>query len=529
MPRRSGRPASTPCRWACTARCRSSGGRRLACRYGVLPCNGLLYVTPHQCFCYPGVKITGFNALAPRGAAEAAPEADHERLERGSAYGAKADAAPASAADWPTHRCDARRRGATGSAVPADVRQVWQVALGGRLSQPTVAAGRLLVASVDTHTVHALNAADGKPLWTFTAGGRVDSAPTIHGSLALFGSADGWVYCLRAADGALVWRFRGAPRARRVVSYGQLESAWPIHGSVLVTGGAACFAAGRSSFLDGGIRLFALDPATGRKLHETCLDGPHPDIGKDVGRPFDMDGCFADVLVTDGEFLYMQQIKLDAALAVQDAPRITKLGDRKLGRRVFSTAGLLDGSWWNRTFWMHAETWPGYYIANQAPKAGQLLVCDDRTTYAVKCYTTRNVHSPMFFPATGGYLLVADDNDDEPVLTDRAADKDKGIGFTRAGEPKWSKHVPVRIRAMVLADKTLFVAGPPDVLDPADPLAAFEGRKGAVLQARSAADGAKIAERALPSPPVFDGLIAAAGRLYLATCDGRLTCFAGRP
>ena len=36
---------------------------------------------------------------------------------------------------------------------------------------------------------------------------------------------------------------------------------------------------------------------------------------------------------------------------------------------------------------------------------------------------------------------------------------------------------PERVRAMVLAGETLFAAGPPDLLDPEDPLAAFEGRR----------------------------------------------------
>jgi len=31
----------------------------------------------------------------------------------------------------------------------------------------------------------------------------------------------------------------------------------------------------------------------------------------------------------------------------------------------------------------------------------------------------------------------------------------------------------------------------------------------------------------LNAPPVFDGLIAAGGRLYLATTDGKMVCLAG--
>ncbi len=39
---------------------------RSGCLFGYLPCNGLLYVTPHPCGCYLNAKLTGFNALAPK-------------------------------------------------------------------------------------------------------------------------------------------------------------------------------------------------------------------------------------------------------------------------------------------------------------------------------------------------------------------------------------------------------------------------------------------------------------------------------
>jgi outer membrane protein assembly factor BamB len=80
---------------------------------------------------------------------------------------------------------------------------------------------------------------------------------------------------------------------------------------------------------------------------------------------------------------------------------------------------------------------------------------------------------------------------------------------------------------MVLAGRSLFIAGAPDVVDPIDPMAAFEGRKGAVLWAVSTADGKKLAEYKLDSPPVFDGMIAANGRLYISTRAGSLLCLGG--
>jgi len=532
---------------------------RASCKYGFMPANGLLYMTPHQCFCYAGAKLCGLNALAPKAPGSDA-RAGGTRLEKGPAYGGISDVKSqiSNAADWPTFRHDPKRLGSAASRVPAKPEQQWETKLAGpsssddfavpsKLSQPVVADGRLYVASVDSHTVHALEASSGKPVWHFTAGGRIDSPPTVYAGLVLFGSADGWVYCLRDADGELVWRFRAAPVERHVVAFGQLESAWPVAGSVLVLDGVAYAAAGRSSYLDGGIFVYGLETATGKVLHRGRVEGPYPDVHETVGAPFDMPGAFADVLVTDGEHLFVQQVVLDKQLREVEAPRLTNMGDRKFGRHVFTTAGFLNDACWNRTFWMYGERFPGFYIANQSPRAGQMLVVDDATTYAIKYFTRRNRHSPMYFPATDGYLLFADDNDNEPLLYDGkepkpvkwlpdvnkaigwglttpAVNKDKGTGFTRSKPPKWQTWVPVRVQAMVKTPEALFIAGVPDVLDEDDPYASFEGRKGGLLWAVSPTDGKKLLETKLEASPAWDGLIAAQGRLYMTTRDGRVVC-----
>jgi hypothetical protein len=114
-------------------------------------------------------------------------------------------------------------------------------------------------------------------------------------------------------------------------------------------------------------------------------------------------------------------------------------------------------------------------------------------------------------------------------LDNTAFGLDKMIGYTRAEPPLWKTFLPVRIRAMVKAGDTLFVAGPPDELDAKDPYAALDGKKGAKLVAVSAKDGKKLTERALDVPPVFDGLIAASGRLFAALEDGSLACMEGKP
>ena len=501
---------------------------RPPCGHGVMAANGLLYVPSHQCLCYPGVKVTGFNALAAD--LTQTREPDTNRLQRGPAYTEieNRNSQIENPHDWPTYRHDARRSGRAGCDLPAELGLLWERKLGGTLAQPVVADGRLLVADKATHSVRCVAADSGKPLWVYTAGGPVDSPPTCHRGLVLFGSADGWVYCLRAADGALAWRFRAAPRERRIVVLGHLESAWPVPGSVLVQNGVAYCTAGRSSFLDGGIWAYALDPTTGKVLHQTRLTSPRPDVTKEAGRPFDMEGARSDLLVSDGTDLYMFFVRFAPDLTRKATPRITKLGDRKVSLHLMSNAGFLDTAWFDRSYWTYSRRWPGYYFAYNAPKAGQILVFDDTTTYGLHVFTTRQGHSPRFWPGKDGYELFADSNDNRLVLRPTAVGREKGNGYSRTLPPLWSVKVPVRFQAMVLAGKRLYAAGPPDVVSEEDPYAAFEGRKGGRLWVIAVEDGKRLAEHALDHPPVFDGMSAARGRLYLATADGRVICMAAK-
>jgi hypothetical protein len=66
------------------------------------------------------------------------------------------------------------------------------------------------------------------------------------------------------------------------------------------------------------------------------------------------------------------------------------------------------------------------------------------------------------------------------------------------------------------------VAGEPDIVDERDPLGAFEGRKGGVLNVVSADGGKKLAEIKLDSPPVFNGIAVANDKLFIAGKDGTI-------
>jgi len=528
---------------------------RGACLYGVIPANGLVYAPQHPCACYLEAKMYGLNALAP-----ADPEGERgrggegeTRLERGPAYaGVRGQEAGGSVAgDWPTYRHDAERSGRAGTSVPTALKPAWRTELGGKLSSPVIAEGRLFVAAVDSHTVHAIDATSGEPLWSYTTGGRVDSPPTIYEDRVLFGSADGWVYCLRAKHGKLAWRFRAAPMDRRLMSFEQIESVWPVPGSVLVENGAVWCVAGRSMFLDGGLRLVRLDPVMGSVLSETVLDDRDPasDAAKQGLQAYvswlNMPTGLPDVLSCDGKHVYMrsQPFKLDGTRlpleampsggdADAGAPAATQRAEHA---HLFSPTGFLDDTWWHRTYWLYGSRWVsgwcGYFRAGKAAPAGRIMVFDDERVYAFG-------RKPQFYRWT------------TPIEHQLFAAGKRPTGPADPGAKQylvdvhWAEDLPFFVRAMVLAEGTLFVAGPPDLIDEVEALKkidddatqaklaeqaeALAGQKGAMLWAVSAADGEKAGQLALKSSPVFDGMAAAGGRLYLSAEDGSVVCLSGR-
>ena len=117
----------------------------------------------------------------------------------------------------------------------------------------------------------------------------------------------------------------------RTVVEGRVESVWPVHGSVLVLGDVCYFALGRSSYLDGGIRLYGLDVFTGKKLHEATVSSlpRHRGISdQETGT-----GALPDVLVSDGTWINMRQVQFDRQLVQRDVASL---------KTLFSVTGLLE-------------------------------------------------------------------------------------------------------------------------------------------------------------------------------------------
>ncbi|MHC4741508.1 MAG: outer membrane protein assembly factor BamB family protein [Planctomycetota bacterium] len=514
---------------------------RGTCQYGVIPCNGLLYAPPHSCACFIRSKLNGFNCLAPKrsvpkqGASKGRKRA---RLEKGPAYSKIKESSKGSIGDWPTYRRDNTRSGTATVAVAAKLEKAWEQKVGGKLTSCVVGEGKVLVASEDTHTVHALDAGSGKGLWHYTAGGRVDSPPTVWRGRALFGSADGYVHCLRASDGAVAWRFRAAPDDQRIVSYGQIESLWPVSGSVMVREGQVYCAAGRSSYLAGGIRLCRLDAETGKLLSETIVDDRDPNTGfqrKGTVRGTNMPGALPDVLSCDGSSVYMRHRRFDLAGVEQKADV----------EHMFSPAGFLDDTWWHRTYWMIGTAigtnyggWPN--VGNRVP-AGRILAVDGDTVYGFG--RNQYIHHGAHIGIDGATVFHFRPDRDTPrrfthyrafaavrggkSKLQQGGAKSKRAQPPAAGKYRWTQKLPVLTRAMVLAKDRLFMAGPPDLFDSDSPAAALEGGEGGLLCVLSTADGKLITKYDLKSPPVFDGMAAAGGKLYMATLDGRVVCMDG--
>ncbi|MHC4401585.1 MAG: outer membrane protein assembly factor BamB family protein [Planctomycetota bacterium] len=535
---------------------------RGSCNYGILPANGLVYAPPHSCACYLLAKLNGFQALAPASPSrEVRDVGSEDRLQRGPAFGsrgAKARRSPPArdgpSSDWPTYRGNPARSGSTGAVVSVKLRHAWSAEVGGRLSSPVVADGRALVAAIDRHTIHAIDADSGNKLWSFTAGGRVDSPPTVWQGNVLFGSADGHVYCLRSEDGALAWRFRAAPQDRRLTAREQIESAWPVHGSVLVREGVVYCTAGRSMWLDGGVRFLRLDARTGHVLSETVLDDKYPgtddNLQEDIQWP-NLPVALADVLSCDGRHVYMrsQPFNLDGARTDVITPRDHR-EQRGETAHLFCPTGFLDDSWWHRTYWMYGRSFVGgaggWHLAPLQAPAGRILVVDGDSVYgfgrAPMRFTGTPITHHLFACPKEPNLIGRDQPPRRQTLVTRGK-----IVPTRL-QYDWSEALPVLVRAMVATDQALFVAGPPVEADErevyaqygdpevqarmAEHVAAFEGRKGARLVAVAKNDGSKLAAYRLESAPVFDGLAAADGRLFLSTLDGTLVCLGpgdGRP
>jgi outer membrane protein assembly factor BamB len=478
---------------------------RGTCSMGPLPCNGLFYCGPWSCQCHLPTGLHNFNAFYTDEASlitkgQIVRVTRSARLEKGKAYGRAGDAGDA---PWPTYRQDARRYSGTKEGVPArGLTRSWRTEFDSVLSAPVIADGKVFVAETETYALRALSADSGKALWEYVAGGRIDSPPTYHKGLLLFGSRDGWLHCVRASDGALSWRFRDLPE-KLICAFDRLESAWPIHGSVLVKNGTAYFCAGRSSYLDGGIFIYGLDPVAGKLRHQRQFYGPYAEDGfpafVEKGGRSETEvilGTTADVMSSEDNKLYVRRQAFN--------PDLT---DAAPGKHLLASSGMLESRRNHREYKLvredfnHRKMWT---TLKTAYPTGDIIVSDGTDYYSVFGHP---VNRGTSFNPRKGYTLTAK---------------------TRAGDSwssKWQVQIPMTGKAMALAGDTVFVAGAPLAFSPDDLGGTYAGRRGAILYAVSSADGSTLAKYKLDRLPAWDGIAAAYGKLFIVNGDGSVECW----
>lgn len=460
---------------------------RSGCGSGFLPANGLVYTFPTRCDCYP--LLRGYFGLTPVSGLSAEPDDDMSgRLER-----APTDTralVPTTSDDWPTYRHDASRSGSSPTPPPAEPRLRWTLQLGASLTAPTIAGGKVYLAVTDTGEVLALDALTGAKSWSFLTGGAVCTPPTLYGGMALVGCADGWVYSLRAENGTLVWRFRAAPDDRRIVVRGKLESLWPVDNGVLVKDGVAYVVAGRHSYTDNGLFLYALDPLSGKLIWVT--------------RRQRADGSeLADMLLIDGNTLYLG-----------GADQF----DLKTGKPLDSGAGAM--------LWA-PHTFLGDYsaVSNRGGNdnwRGTWAYTDKKGVRALNIYVGGRYAERTW--AARGNLLVDKQGMAYGVIQG-AVVKDEPSESALFRQPlgqarSWTTPLPPigeeTVTALLLAGDTLVAGGASTDKE--------KGRNGK-LWLYAADNGALRCAFDLPSVPRWDSLAAAAdGTLFLTTETGSLLC-----
>lgn len=506
---------------------------RGACQYGIMPANGMLYAPPDACGCFNKVKVQGFFAAGPARANKGVQISDTERLMKGPAYGKVSGWRTADDEDWPMYRHDGQRSGGSGTTVSGTPKKSWSKTLTGRLTQPAIVGDTVYIAETDSHTVYALNAADGRERWSFTVDGRVDSAPTIYKGMVLFGSADGHIYALRAKDGVLAWKFLAAPEVRLIPSYGQLESVWPVHGSVLVQNDAIYTSAGRNTYLDDGITFYKFDPVTGGLLGKNVLYNFDPQTGAQLGPEggFDMDGVNTDILSGDGENVFMKQERLDGSLqkGAKDEPHL------------FGVHGFLGEEWFVRSYWLlgtNVRAGWGAWASGNETTFGRIMAFDDENAYGygrVRIASAAVGHNADDYHLYGVRKVLMTTGLPQTRRKTGTNEPQPAARSPSKPEPFWADEQSLIVRAMALTNDKLVVAGPPDLrrkeagilayANEEESLASFKGEKGVMLRVIDKKDGRTVSEQNLDAMPVFDGMSAAHGKIFVSLKNGEVQCW----
>lgn len=185
------------------------------------------------------------------------------------------------AGDWPMWRYDAGRTAASPDELPGalhplwtreypPLEPVWDDPLNRDLMsfdtvyEPVVSGKTMFIGSNACDRMTALDTETGAEKWAFYADGPVRLPPVVDQGKIFFASDDGFLYCVDAETGILVWKYSCVSSREKILGNERLISPWPARGGPVVKDGIVYFAAGIWPFM--GVFICALDARTGEEI-----------------------------------------------------------------------------------------------------------------------------------------------------------------------------------------------------------------------------------------------------------------------
>jgi outer membrane protein assembly factor BamB len=301
----------------------------------------------------------------------------------------------------------------------------------------------------------------------------------------------------------MIWRFLAARNDRMICVQSQLESAWPVFGSVMIDDGGIIVTAGRQSAIDGGISVYNLDPADGSVRWQTKLwSDPDADIEPELIRSRIRNQRVNDLLVHNGRqpCLWITPLKKSYAAGERVDIETDVFAARAMKYSIPSKDELreLEGATW---LW-------------SASSAGWLSRRNEGVgRFDGKGVNYAQLNASKICLTTDGDLFALDGH------VGKSQNFRGGLSRVRWHEdgrlpdaPDWSvKAPPGAPDAMIVAGDRIYVA-------------TSRWKGDATLSAFSTLDGELRKEIKLPARVARDGLAAANGHLYLSGVDGTVWC-----
>ncbi|NQV31888.1 MAG: hypothetical protein HQ515_04295, partial [Phycisphaeraceae bacterium] len=181
--------------------------------------------------------------------------------------------------------------------------------------------------------------------------------------------------------------------------------------------------------------------------------------------------------------------------------------------------------------------WGGWASGNETT-FGRIMTFDEETAYGygrVMIASAALGHQADDYHLFGVKKVLMQTGVRQQRNRNKNKTKKPAADVLRKPTPFWADTQSLIVRAMVLTPDKLIVAGPPDLRqkeshilaykNDKEALASFMGEKGVFLRVLRTTDGQVLSEGPLEAMPVFDGMSAAQGRIFVSLKNGQLQCW----